>query len=138
MTSCRANCFSIRVPSASTPLAGPIPGIPWNEVLDQSPEAQGYFTDIEIDRQAIARYGLTVEDVQDVIQSAIGGENVTRTIEGRERYPVNVRYNRDFREDIPGLERVLVRTPMGAQVPLGHDVAVMCTGYAAADRPAVR
>ena len=89
--------------------------------------AQGYFTDIAIDRDAIARYGLTVEDVQDVIQSAIGGENVTRTIEGRERYPVNVRYNRDFREDIPGLERVLVRTPMGAQVPLGQLAAITLT-----------
>ena len=82
--------------------------------------AQGYFTDIRIDRQAIARHGLTIEDVQDVIQSAIGGRNVTRTIEGRERYPVNVRYDRDFREDIPGLERVLVKTSMGAHVPLGQ------------------
>jgi Cu(I)/Ag(I) efflux system membrane protein CusA/SilA len=89
--------------------------------------AQGYFTDIRIDRQAIARHGLTIEDVQDVIQSAIGGQNVTRTIEGRERYPVNVRYNRDFREDIPGLERVLVRSPMGAHVPLGQLAEITLT-----------
>jgi Cu(I)/Ag(I) efflux system membrane protein CusA/SilA len=88
--------------------------------------AQGYFADIRIDRQAIARHGLTIEDVQDVIQSAIGGRNVTRTIEGRERYPVNVRYSRDFREDVSGLERVLVRTPMGSHVPLGQlaDIAL--------------
>ena len=82
--------------------------------------AQGYFTDIRIDRDAIARYGLRIEDVQDVIQSALGGENVTETVERRERYPVNVRYARDFRESIPALQRVLVKTPSGANVPLGQ------------------
>ncbi len=82
--------------------------------------AQGYFTDIRIDRQAIARHGLTVGDVEDVIGSAIGGENVTRTIEGRERYPVNVRYERGFRDSLPDLKRVLVKTPLGAQVPLAQ------------------
>ena len=81
---------------------------------------QGYFTDIEVDRLTIARHGLTIEAVQDVIQSALGGQNVTRTIEGRERYPVNVRYARSFREDLPAIARVLVRTPMGSQVPLGQ------------------
>ncbi|HKW00009.1 MAG TPA: CusA/CzcA family heavy metal efflux RND transporter [Vicinamibacterales bacterium] len=81
--------------------------------------AQGYFTDIDINRDAIARYGLTIGDVQDVIEAAIGGQNVTRTIEGRERYPVNVRYERGFRQDLPDLQRVLVKTPAGAQVPLG-------------------
>src|SRR3984893_9435602 len=59
--------------------------------------AQGYFTDILIDREAIARHGLMVGDVEDVIESAIGGQNITRTIEGRERYPVNVRYEQGFR-----------------------------------------
>jgi Cu(I)/Ag(I) efflux system membrane protein CusA/SilA len=82
--------------------------------------AQGYFTDIRIDRDAIARYGLRIEDVQDVIQSALGGENVTETVERRERYPVNVRYARDFRESIPNLQRVLVKAPSGANVPLGQ------------------
>ncbi|MGH9238135.1 MAG: efflux RND transporter permease subunit [Vicinamibacterales bacterium] len=81
---------------------------------------QGYFTDIQINRAAIARHGLTVADVQDVIQSALGGENVTRTIEGRERYPVNVRYERDFRQSIPDLGRVFVTAPSGAQIPLGQ------------------
>jgi Cu(I)/Ag(I) efflux system membrane protein CusA/SilA len=89
--------------------------------------SQGYFTDIQIDRQAIARYGLTIEDVQDVIQSALGGENVTQTVEGRERYPVNVRYARDFRENLPALERVLVTTPAGANVPLGQLATVSLT-----------
>ena len=88
---------------------------------------QGYFTDIRIDRQAIARHGLTMEDVQDVIQSALGGETVTQTIEGRERYPVNVRYARDFRSDIPSLQRVLVKTPGGANVPLGQLAEVTLT-----------
>ena len=82
--------------------------------------AQGYFADIRINRQAIARHGLTSGDVQDVIEAAVGGQNVTKTIEGRERYPVNVRYERGFRQDLPQLERVLVRTPMGAQVPLAE------------------
>jgi Cu(I)/Ag(I) efflux system membrane protein CusA/SilA len=89
--------------------------------------AQGYFTDIRIDRDAIARYGLRIEDVQEMIQSALGGENITETVEGRERYPVNVRYARDFRESIPALERVLVKTPSGAKVPLGQLAAVELT-----------
>jgi Cu(I)/Ag(I) efflux system membrane protein CusA/SilA len=89
--------------------------------------SQGYFTDIQIDRDAIARHGLRIEDVQDVIQSALGGENVTETVEGRERYPVNVRYARDFRESIPAIERVLVKTPMGANVPLGQLATIELT-----------
>ena len=88
---------------------------------------QGYFTDIQIDRAAIARHGLLIEDVQDVIQSALGGQNITRTIQGRERYPVNVRYERGFRETIPDLERVLVKSPMGAQVPLGQLAEITLT-----------
>ncbi len=81
---------------------------------------QGYFTDIDIRRDAIARYGLSMADVQDVIQAAVGGMTVTRTVEGRERYPVSVRYDRAFRDDLPALERVLVKTPGGAHVPLGQ------------------
>jgi Cu(I)/Ag(I) efflux system membrane protein CusA/SilA len=89
--------------------------------------AQGYFTDIRIDRQAIGRYGLTIEDVQDVIQSALGGENVTQTVEGRQRYPVNVRYAREFRDNLPALERVLITTPTGARVPLGQLAEIVLT-----------
>jgi Cu(I)/Ag(I) efflux system membrane protein CusA/SilA len=80
----------------------------------------GYFLDLTIDRDAIARYGLTVEDVQEVIQSAIGGMNLTTTVEGRERYPVNIRYGRELRDDIEKLQRVLVPVMGGAQVPLGQ------------------
>ncbi len=78
----------------------------------------GYYLDFDINRQSAARYGLTVGDVQDVIQTAIGGMNVTRTVEGLERYPVNVRYPRELRDDIDALRRVLVPTPGGAQIPL--------------------
>src|SRR5438093_7189812 len=89
--------------------------------------AQGYFTDIRIDRDAIARHGLMIGDVEDVIESAIGGQNITRTIEGRERYPVNVSYERGFRENIPDLQRVLVRAQSGAQIPLGQLAEITLT-----------
>ncbi len=78
----------------------------------------GYFLDFTINREAAARYGLKVGDVNDIIESAIGGKNITTTVEGRERYPVNARYARDFRQDIDALKRVLVATPTGAQVPI--------------------
>ena len=81
---------------------------------------QGYFTDIQIDRDAIARYGLTVEDVQDVIQTAIGGENVTRTVEGRERYPVNVRYAARLPRRHRGARARAGADAGGQQVPLGQ------------------
>jgi Cu(I)/Ag(I) efflux system membrane protein CusA/SilA len=80
----------------------------------------GYFYDFDIDRAAIARYGLTVGDVEDVIETAIGGKNISSTVEGRERFPINVRYFRELRDDPQTLERVLVSTPMGAQVPLAQ------------------
>jgi Cu(I)/Ag(I) efflux system membrane protein CusA/SilA len=80
--------------------------------------ADGYYVDFDVYRDVIARYGLTVADVHEVIQSAVGGSNVTLTIEGRERYPVNVRYGRAYRLDLWRLRRVLVETPFGAQVPL--------------------
>src|SRR5436305_11516211 len=78
----------------------------------------GYYLDFQVRREEAARYGLSVGEIQDVIESAIGGATVTTTVEGRERYPVNVRYSRDFRTDIPNLNRVLVSTPAGAQVPI--------------------
>jgi len=80
----------------------------------------GYFLDFDIDRQQVARHGLTVGDVQDVIMSAIGGMRITETVEGLERYPVNLRYPRDLRDNPDQLSRVLVPTPYGAQVPLGQ------------------
>ncbi len=80
----------------------------------------GYYLDFDIDREEAARYGLTIGDVQDVIQSAIGGMNITQTVEGLERYPVNLRYPREFRDNPAKLKRVLIPTPTGAQIPLGQ------------------
>ncbi len=79
----------------------------------------GNYLNFRINRGAIARYGLSVADVQDVIQSAIGGTNIGFTVEGLQRYPINIRYDRDLRDNLTGLRQVLVPTPMGQQVPLG-------------------
>ncbi|HFD86390.1 MAG TPA: efflux RND transporter permease subunit, partial [Gammaproteobacteria bacterium] len=80
----------------------------------------GYFLDFDIDRKKIARYGLTIADVEDVIMAAVGGMTVSETVEGRERYAINLRYARDFRDDPQALRRVLVPTPTGAQIPLAQ------------------
>jgi len=80
--------------------------------------AGGNYLDFEIKRNEAARYGLTVAEIQDVIQSAIGGMNITTTVEGRERYPVNLRYGRELRDDISKLGRILIPTPAGAQIPI--------------------
>jgi len=81
--------------------------------------AGGYFLDFELKREELARYGLTIGQAQMVIMSAVGGENITTTVEGRERYPVNVRYLRDYRSSVDKLSRVLVPTMNnGAQIPL--------------------
>lgn len=80
----------------------------------------GNYVDFKIKREEAARYGLTVGDVQDIIMTAIGGMEVTTTVEGLERYPVSIRYPRELRDNIENLKRVLVPTPTGAQVPLGH------------------
>jgi len=78
----------------------------------------GYFVDFDLKREELARYGLSVDDAQTIITSAIGGESVTTTVEGRERYSVNVRYARELRDDLDKLKRVTVPTASGAQVPL--------------------
>src|SRR3984893_7036240 len=82
--------------------------------------AQGFYINVEVNRPEAARYGLTVGDVQRAITSGIGGENIAENIEGRERYPISIRYAPDFRDDIQKLERVVIATPSNAQVPLGE------------------
>jgi len=82
--------------------------------------AGGYFLDFEPRREALARHGLTLDDLHLVLGAAIGGENITATVEGRQRFPVNLRYPRELRSDLDQLARVLVPTPSGAQVPLGE------------------
>jgi Cu(I)/Ag(I) efflux system membrane protein CusA/SilA len=78
----------------------------------------GYFLDFTVNREAAARYGLRVEDVNQIVETAIGGNTIGATVEGRERYPISVRYSRDFRDNIDALKRVLVATPAGEQVPI--------------------
>jgi len=80
--------------------------------------AQGFYVNLEVNRPEAARYGLTIADVQQAIASGIGGTNVAENVEGRERYPINVRYLRDFRDDVDELRRVLISTPSGAQIPI--------------------
>ena len=82
--------------------------------------SQGFYINVEVDRAEAARYGLTVADVQQAVTSGIGGETVTENIEGRERYPVNVRYSRDFRDNVEQLRKVLIATPTGAQIPISE------------------
>jgi len=84
----------------------------------------GNYLDFEIDREAAARFGLGVGDIQDVISSAIGGMNVSETVEGLERYPINVRYPRELRDNVEALARTLVMTPSGARIPLSQVAAI--------------
>ncbi|MBI3047810.1 MAG: efflux RND transporter permease subunit [Acidobacteria bacterium] len=87
----------------------------------------GYYVDFTVKRDQIARYGLSIQDVEMVVESAIGGANVTTTIEGRERFPVNVRYQRYHRSDINEIKRTLISTPRGAQIPIAQVADITTT-----------
>jgi len=95
-------------------------GIPELRSVFAERVAEGFYINIEVERAEAARYGLTVADVQRVVSSGIGGENITENIEGRQRYPVNVRYSRDFRDDVEHLRQVVIATPNGAQIPVSQ------------------
>ena len=82
--------------------------------------SQGFYLNIEVNRAEAARYGLTIADVQQAITSGIGGDTIAENVEGRERYPVNVRYSRDFRDNVEALQNVLIATPTGAQIPISE------------------
>ena len=82
--------------------------------------SQGFYINVDVDRAVAARYGLTVGDVQRAVSSGMGGENIATTVEGRERYSINVRYLADYRNDLNALRRMLIMTPTGAQIPLGE------------------
>ena len=101
-------------------LEGIMRAVPGTRTALAERTAGGYYVDFTLDREQLARYGLSVENAQLMVTSAIGGETVTTTVEGRERYPVNVRYARDFRQDVDQLRRVLVPTPSGTQVPMAQ------------------
>lgn len=102
--------FLQQVPGATDVVADRIVGKPYLE--------------FEIDRDRIARYGVSIRDVQDVIEIAIGGMNIMESVEGRERYPIRVRYLREFREDLPELEKILVPSSTGAQIPLAQVLTI--------------
>ncbi|MBZ5699922.1 MAG: CusA/CzcA family heavy metal efflux RND transporter [Acidobacteriia bacterium] len=95
-------------------------GIPGLRSIFAERVAEGFYINVEVNRPEAARYGLTVADVQRAVTSGIGGENIAENIEGRERYPINVRYNRDFRDDIAQLQRVVIATPTGAHIPISE------------------
>src|ERR1700687_3174997 len=82
--------------------------------------SQGFYINVEVNRPEAAKYGLTIADVQQAVESGIGGMNVAENVEGRSRYPINVRYQRDFRDNVGELSRVLIATPSGAQIPIGE------------------
>jgi Cu(I)/Ag(I) efflux system membrane protein CusA/SilA len=98
-------------------ILGPVPG---TRSVFAERAAGGYFLDFRLKRENLARYGLTIKEAEMVVQSAVGGEVVSTTIEGRERYTINVRYGREFRQDLTKLRRVLVPTMSGAQIPLAE------------------
>jgi Cu(I)/Ag(I) efflux system membrane protein CusA/SilA len=99
-------------------IEGVLRSVPGTRSVYAERTAGGYFVDIDPRRDQLARHGMTIGELQSVIMTAIGGENISTTIEGRERYPINVRYPRELRDDIGRLRRVLVATASGAQVPL--------------------
>lgn len=101
-------------------LEGIIKQVPGTRSVYAERTVGGNYIDFTIDRKAIARYGLLVGDVQEVFMSAIGGMNLTQTVEGLERYPVNLRYQRAYRDNIQSLSRVLVSLPNGGNVPLSE------------------
>lgn len=82
--------------------------------------SQGFYVNVDVNREVAARYGLTVGDVQRVITSEIGGANIAENVEGRQRFPISVRYQRDFRDDPSALSQALIPTPGGAQIPIGE------------------
>ncbi|MBI4425834.1 MAG: efflux RND transporter permease subunit, partial [Elusimicrobia bacterium] len=103
-----------------TELEGVLQGVEGTRSVYAERTAGGYFLDFDLKREELARYGLSIKEAEMVIMSAIGGEPITTTIEGRERYTVNVRYARELRDTLPKLRRVLVPTMGGAQVPLAQ------------------
>ncbi len=105
-------------------IEGLLPRVPGTRSVYAERVTGGYFLDFDVRREDAARYGLTVEDVGDIVETAIGGKNVAMTVEGRERFPVNVRYARDYRDDPDALARVLVPTPTGAQIPISQIVDI--------------
>jgi Cu(I)/Ag(I) efflux system membrane protein CusA/SilA len=110
-----------RIDALGARIEGLLAKVPGTRSVFAERAGNGYFVDVEWNREALARHGLGIDDAASAVQNAIGGENVTTTVEGRARYPVNVRYLRDFRSDVGALGRVLVPAAGGQrQIPLGE------------------
>jgi Cu(I)/Ag(I) efflux system membrane protein CusA/SilA len=95
-------------------------GLPGVRSVFSEKVAQGFYVNVDVNREEVARYGLTIADVQTAVSSGIGGQNIAENIEGRERYPINGRYQGDFCDNVEQLRGVLIGTPSGAQIPLGQ------------------
>jgi Cu(I)/Ag(I) efflux system membrane protein CusA/SilA len=102
-------------------------GLPQVRSVFSEKVAQGFYVNVDVDREEAARYGLTIADVQMAVSSGIGGQNIAENVEGRERYPINVRYQRDFRDNVEKMRGVLIGTPSGAQIPLGQVARISFT-----------
>ncbi|MDM7995878.1 MAG: CusA/CzcA family heavy metal efflux RND transporter [Acidobacteriota bacterium] len=113
-----------KIQEIGTRVEAVLPSVKGTRSVFSERTGEGYFLDFEWDRDSLARYGLTIDDAQSAVQNAIGGENVTTTVEGRARYPVNVRYMRDFRSDLDALGRVLVPAGDSRQIPLSELAAI--------------
>jgi Cu(I)/Ag(I) efflux system membrane protein CusA/SilA len=110
-----------QVERVGTDIEAVLPAVPGTRSVFAERTSGGYFIDVNWKRDELARYGLSIDDAQMVVMSAIGGDTVTTTVEGRERYPVNVRYFRDYRSDVDQLRRIVVPAMDGRmQIPLGH------------------
>ncbi len=99
-------------------------GLPQVRSIFAERVSQGFYINVEVNRPEAAKYGLTIADVQQAVESGIGGMNVAENIEGRRRYPINVRYQRDFRDNLEELNRVLIATPSGAQIPISEVASI--------------
>ncbi|MGA9882348.1 MAG: efflux RND transporter permease subunit [Candidatus Acidiferrales bacterium] len=108
------------IQQAGARISNILSGQPGVESVFAERVAQGFYINIAVNRPVAARYGLDVADVQRAVESGIGGEDIAENIEGRERFPIDVRYNRDFRDDIPALQNVVIATPSGAQIPISE------------------
>jgi Cu(I)/Ag(I) efflux system membrane protein CusA/SilA len=108
------------IQEAASRLQGVLSGMPQVRSIFAEKVAQGFYVNIGVNREEAARYGLTIADVQTAVSSGIGGQNIAENIQGRERYPIDVRYQQDFRDNIEQMRGVLIGTPSGAQIPLGQ------------------
>jgi len=102
-------------------------GLPQVRSVFSEKVAQGFYVNVDVNREEAARYGLTIADVQAAVSSGIGGQSIAENIEGRERYPISVRYQRDFRDNVEKMHGVLIGTPSGSQIPLGQVARISFT-----------